>query len=42
MIVNIEQLALVTEIVMWVALALTLISMIDYFIKNREVMKGSM
>ena len=42
MIVNIEQLALVTEIVMWIALALTLISMIDYFIKNREVMKGSM
>ena len=42
MIVNIEQLALVTEIVMWVALALTLISIIDYFIKNREVMKGSM
>ncbi|MGN0326716.1 MAG: CDP-diacylglycerol--glycerol-3-phosphate 3-phosphatidyltransferase [Lachnospiraceae bacterium] len=42
MIVNIAQLALVTEIVMWVALALTLISMIDYFIKNREVMKGSM
>lgn len=42
MIVNIEQLTLITEIVMWVALALTLISMIDYFIKNREVMKGSM
>lgn len=42
MIANIEQLALVTEIVMWLALALTLISMIDYFIKNRGVMKGSM
>ncbi|MDE6743306.1 MAG: CDP-diacylglycerol--glycerol-3-phosphate 3-phosphatidyltransferase [Lachnospiraceae bacterium] len=42
MIANIEQLALVTEIIMWLALALTLISMIDYFIKNRGVMKGSM
>lgn len=42
MIADIEQLALVTEIVMWLALVLTLISMIDYFIKNRGVMKGSM
>lgn len=42
MIADIEQLALATEIVMWLALALTLISMIDYFIKNRGVMKGSM
>ncbi len=42
MIADIEQLALVTEIVMWLALALTLISMIDYFIKNRGVKKGSM
>lgn len=42
MIADIEQLAPVTEIIMWLALALTLISMIDYFIKNRGVMKGSM
>lgn len=42
MIADIEQLALATEIVMWLALALTLISMVDYFIKNRGVMKGSM
>lgn len=42
MIADIEQLDLVTEIIMWLALALTLISMIDYFIKNRGVMKGSM
>lgn len=42
MIANIEQIALVTEIVMWAALALTLISMIDYFIKNKDIMKGSM
>lgn len=42
MIANVEQLAMVTEIVMWLALVLTLISMIDYFIKNKNVMKGSM
>lgn len=42
MIADIEQIALVTEIVMWAALALTLISMIDYFIKNKDVMKGPM
>ncbi|MDE6529730.1 MAG: CDP-diacylglycerol--glycerol-3-phosphate 3-phosphatidyltransferase [Lachnospiraceae bacterium] len=42
MIADIEQLALVTEVIMWLALVLTLVSMIDYFIKNRGVMKGSM
>lgn len=42
MIADIERLALATEILMWIALALTLISMIDYFMKNKEVMKGSM
>lgn len=42
MIANVEQLAMVTEIVMWLALVLTLISMVDYFIKNKNVMKGSM
>lgn len=42
MIADIEWLALATEIVMWLALALTLISMIDYFFKNKDVMKGSM
>ncbi len=41
MIADIDRLALATEIVMWAALALTLISMIDYFIKNKDVMKGS-
>lgn len=41
MIANVEQLAMVTEIVMWLALVLTLISMVDYFIKNKNVMKGS-
>lgn len=30
---------LVTDIVMWIALALTVISLIDYLVKNKDVMK---
>lgn len=30
---------IVTDIVMWIALALTVISLIDYLVKNRNVMK---
>lgn len=41
MIANIPQLALVTNIVMWVALALTVISLIDYLVKNKDVMKDT-
>ncbi len=33
------ELALVTNIVMWIALALTVISLIDYLVKNKNVMK---
>lgn len=39
MIVNIPQLALVTDIVMWIAVALTIISLVDYLVKNKGVMK---
>lgn len=38
MIANIEALQLVTNIIMWIALALTVISLIDYVWKNRGVM----
>jgi CDP-diacylglycerol--glycerol-3-phosphate 3-phosphatidyltransferase len=38
MIANFSFLRLVTDIVMWAALALTVISMIDYLIKNKGVM----
>lgn len=31
--------ALATDIVMWIALALTVISLVDYLVKNRNVMK---
>jgi CDP-diacylglycerol--glycerol-3-phosphate 3-phosphatidyltransferase len=39
MIANIPQLQLLTDIVMWIALGLTVISLIDYLVKNREVMR---
>lgn len=38
MIGNIEKLQLITDIVMWISLALTVISLIDYIWKNRAVM----
>ncbi len=31
--------ATVTDVVMWIALALTIISLVDYLIKNKDVMK---
>lgn len=37
MIIDIPDFYLITEIFMWAALALTLISMFDYLIKNRDV-----
>lgn len=39
MIVNIPALSILTNIVMWAALALTVISLADYLWKNREVMQ---
>ena len=38
MIANIERISLLTDIIMWIALALTVISLIDYIWKNRSVM----
>ncbi len=39
MIANISALHLLTEIVMWVALILTVVSLVDYLVKNKDVMK---
>ena len=39
MIADIAQIALLTTIVMWIALILTVVSLIDYLIKNKDVMK---
>ena len=37
MIINIEKLAILTNLMMWVALALTIISLCDYIMKNKQV-----
>ncbi len=39
MIANLEPLQLFTDIVMWIALILTVVSLMDYLIKNKEVIK---
>lgn len=36
---HIKIFVLLTDIIMWIALALTIISLIDYLIKNKDVMK---
>lgn len=41
MIANIEQIAIITTIVMYIALALTVISLVDYLVKNKDVMKDN-
>ena len=38
MIGNIPQLQLLTDIVMWIALVLTVVSLVDYLLKNKNVM----
>ena len=42
MIMNIAELHLATVIVMYIALALTVISMVDYIVKNKDVFEGSL
>ena len=41
MIADIAALGLVTDIVMWISLLLTVVSLADYLIKNKEVMQGT-
>ncbi|MBD5508893.1 MAG: CDP-diacylglycerol--glycerol-3-phosphate 3-phosphatidyltransferase [Lachnospiraceae bacterium] len=41
MIADLEPLYLVTQVVMWAALILTVVSLVDYLIKNRGVMQES-
>lgn len=38
MIANIQALNILTQIVMWIAFALTIISLIDYIVKNKNVL----
>ena len=39
MIADISALSIVTQIVMWIALILTVVSLIDYLVKNKDVMR---
>lgn len=41
MIADLEPLYFITQAVMWVALALTVISLVDYLVKNKDVMKDT-
>ena len=42
MIADITQLYILTQIIMYVALVLTVISLVDYLVKNKDVMSGEM
>jgi len=41
MIANVEAIAVVTNVIMWIALVLTVVSLIDYLWKNKDVMKDT-
>lgn len=41
LIADIEAIAIVTTVVTWIALILTVVSLIDYLIKNKDVMKDN-
>lgn len=41
LIADIEAIAIVTTIVVWIALILTVVSLVDYLIKNKDVMKDT-
>ena len=41
MIADIPQISLVTDIVMWAAVILTVVSLVDYLMKNKDVMKDT-
>ena len=41
MIANIEALSVITTIIMWISLVLTVVSLIDYLWKNKDVMKDT-
>ena len=38
MIANIQALYMLTQIIMWIALVLTVVSLVDYIIKNKSVL----
>ncbi len=42
MIADIPQLSILTNVIMYIALILTIVSLIDYLVKNKDVMSGEM
>ena len=38
MLANISALQMVTQIIMWIALILTIVSLVDYIVKNKNVL----
>ena len=41
LIADIPALGVVTQIVLWIAVILTVVSLVDYLIKNKNVMKDN-
>lgn len=41
MIADIQAIQIVTDVVMWIALILTMVSLVDYLVKNKDVMKDT-
>ena len=41
MIADVTAISLLTTVVMWVALVLTVVSLVDYLVKNKDVMKDT-
>lgn len=41
LIADIEAISIVTTVVVWIALILTVVSLVDYLIKNKDVMKDT-
>ena len=41
LIADLEMLNVITQIILWIAVVLTVVSLIDYLIKNKNVMKES-
>ncbi len=41
LILNIEALKIATSVVVWIAVILTVVSLVDYLIKNKEVMRDN-
>ncbi len=41
MIADIQAIQILTDVVMWIALILTVVSLVDYLVKNKDVMKDT-